>query len=611
MNKNKIKILLYHFYGCFILFFCLFFLFIIFVPVRLSVSFQTPLYADEDLNENNTTFFYESLFGIKYKANHLWYKQMDGVVTAYSSGFWLTSDIPSEKPVESKVTYNGNVYAGQTIDPSKLAVIMKYEDGSLRTVQNVSVTSDLVPMTSHCTIPVVTNAGLVSWETDVMTPVKLTASYDKSAMLGDVFDENKVIFELVYPDGNAEQNFNFSVENPPKYLSESMTLSIVSPYGETKLEIIPQNLQKLSVSYDESVYVGDVLSKDLVHVSMIKSDGSVSNITDFVFPETGVVKTDMDVVLATKFGNAYLHIEPIQVSSVTADYVTDPVSGGILDVGVVHLTYEDGIVRDVNVSDIQFIKDDLTLSDGIQTFWFEWNDLFYGLNVEPIDSNVIDVRNNRLSELNDIEFKTYELNQDQLSQIAVLCQRLGSDDPMTVAMEASLLANRYELYSDGSQNLADYMLHSGYWGEDAASYSTSYDPSDINLKIVEDVLIRGYRQLPLYVDEQAAVSDIKFQNSEDLEKNETELTKNDGSVFRYFMNSNDGSLMYGYTNSAFQKITGQILKTSNPENPVSISVDNDVDDDINFDISDETIESSDTVEDENVDQIEDDGIFIE
>lgn len=556
----------------------LFLLFVLFVPVRLSVSFSDPFYADEALSSENTTFSYRSLIGIPYPASHVWYDRTEDRLAAYSRGFWLDQKLSYQKPDSLTVSYDGTVYAGQPVDPSKLSVAAVYPDGTSRTVTEVSVTSDPVPMTTHCTIPVETNAGTVSWETDVVTPTDLSASYDETATLGDLFDENRVIFTLTYPDGTTGTSREFSVLDAPEYLSEAMTLTVTSDYGDTELSIVPQNLQQLSVSYGQTVYVGDTLSKEQVSMSMTQPDGTVSPITEFVFPEVGIVRTQTELLLSSPFGDGRLTITPVPVASITADYRTDPLAGEPLDVETLHLTYEDGTVRDVDVSEVTFLKDDLTLQDGRQMFWFTWNGLYYVLYVEPIALDVVSLRDERSSETQEISFATYDLTQEQLSQIAVLCQRLASDDPMGIAMEASLLANRYELYGSDAQDLAAYMVDSGYWGEDAASYGTSYQASELNIAIVEDVLVRGYRHLPLYVDAHAGRSDIQSQNSQGLEVGQTEVTKQDGTVFRYTVSSPDGSLLYGYTDDAYREVTGEVPLPSHPRQPV----DTDTEDGISF-----------------------------
>lgn len=100
--------------------------------------------------------------------------------------------------------------------------------------------------------------------------------------------------------------------------------------------------------------------------------------------------------------------------------------------------------------------------------------------------------------------QTYNLSDSQLKGIAALClQEQGS--AVGAAAEASLMANRFELYGSsygtGADGLYNYVVNSG-WFKDAASHvqNTSSVTNEV-LDAVKDVLVRGHRTLPLYIDE--------------------------------------------------------------------------------------------------------------
>lgn len=103
--------------------------------------------------------------------------------------------------------------------------------------------------------------------------------------------------------------------------------------------------------------------------------------------------------------------------------------------------------------------------------------------------------------------KYYFSNEIYLEQIAKICQgEQGS--PAGSAAEASLIANRYELYraNDGNgDNLANYVRTSGWWGQSAGSRmdASPKDPNTFNeiKDAVRKVLVDGKRTLPKYIDE--------------------------------------------------------------------------------------------------------------
>lgn len=108
----------------------------------------------------------------------------------------------------------------------------------------------------------------------------------------------------------------------------------------------------------------------------------------------------------------------------------------------------------------------------------------------------------------DPDFIKYNLSEEQLIQIARLCQQ----EQRTLegsAAEASLMANRYELHGQEYSDIYNYIKNSGWFAK--ASYYMNYGKlnSEI-LELVRTVLIEGKRILPKYVDEHDYIHDISF-----------------------------------------------------------------------------------------------------
>lgn len=110
------------------------------------------------------------------------------------------------------------------------------------------------------------------------------------------------------------------------------------------------------------------------------------------------------------------------------------------------------------------------------------------------------------------EFTKYSLTDAQLIQIARLCkQEQGSIDGARA--EASLAANRYEHYAGGYfkntySTIYGYMRNSGEFYRasyymDNGSYTQEY------VEAVRDVLVKGHRTLPLFVDVHDSWGDIR------------------------------------------------------------------------------------------------------
>lgn len=99
--------------------------------------------------------------------------------------------------------------------------------------------------------------------------------------------------------------------------------------------------------------------------------------------------------------------------------------------------------------------------------------------------------------------QTYDLTDDELRGIAYLCQ-LEQTTPIGASAEATLIANRFELYGVPYASLYKYVENSGWWGEVAHVKPILNNHSGANQDVVDavkEVLVYGKRIFPLYVDE--------------------------------------------------------------------------------------------------------------
>jgi len=98
----------------------------------------------------------------------------------------------------------------------------------------------------------------------------------------------------------------------------------------------------------------------------------------------------------------------------------------------------------------------------------------------------------------------YDLTESQLKSIAMLCQREQSS-AIGAAAEASLMANRFELYGSkfgsGATGLYNYIRNSGWWASSKNHMDNVSGLTSSVLSAVRDVLVSGKRTLPKYVDE--------------------------------------------------------------------------------------------------------------
>ena len=129
-------------------------------------------------------------------------------------------------------------------------------------------------------------------------------------------------------------------------------------------------------------------------------------------------------------------------------------------------------------------------------------------------------------------FRTYQLSEDQLRGIAALCEE-EQGSAIGAASEASLLANRFELYGASRGQSTIWATASSSWFA-AKSRARLYakNPSTSVYNAVKDVLVNGNRRLPNYIDEHDYVGDIgristgNYLNAGDFIPDRTEVYQN-------------------------------------------------------------------------------------
>lgn len=529
------------------------------LPVQLKlVDVELPMYDAVRLTADNVTGV--TLFGRHVPVKGLMAAQQeDGSlsVTCDIRDLRYVAQLNVIPAVSHKVVYDKPVYVGQPLDKTALHAYAVYEDGTELLLPDVIVSDAFVPMATKLTIPVRTYFRTVSWEVVPEVPVAITAEYTKTdASIGDVFDKDNVRVTLHYSDDSTCEIADFTIKEPPLYLTEELSLSVVSDYGTTTLSFTPQNIQQLSAGYDGAVYEGDMLDTEKFQLSMLDEAGKSVAITDFTFDNPGRIKTHTQVLLESKYGSGVVDIHPIPVTSVTGKLEQDVTPGmSVSDVAVTELilTYEDGRILTLEPTAVVFTNLDSGVIEDTYDIWFVYHGMRYSFSVGAVSDTLRQFRSNPdliTSVVN------YSMTDEQLQTVATLCQWIAGDNVLLAAAEASLLANRFALYSgdapstDGA-HLVNYMQESGYWGMDVADYLASHTAEDATLQLVRDVLVHGHRLLPAYVDERAVAADIALSLDADLVREDTMITKSDGVEFVFYTQpSADDMVLYGYTTAA-------------------------------------------------------------
>lgn len=171
-------------------------------------------------------------------------------------------------------------------------------------------------------------------------------------------------------------------------------------------------------------------------------------------------------------------------------------------------------------------------------------------------------------------FMTYSLTDDQLRQLANVCQQ-EQGTAKGAAAEASLMANRFELYGSaygtGETGLLSYVRDSG-WFANAGSVMdngpSNGELSDDILNAVKNVLVGGKRTLPAYVDEHDLLSDISSATTNGTaidvsdrsayKMHETTINNVYGATYKFYSFPDSNADPFGYTSDANREKFGDV-----------------------------------------------------
>lgn len=160
-------------------------------------------------------------------------------------------------------------------------------------------------------------------------------------------------------------------------------------------------------------------------------------------------------------------------------------------------------------------------------------------------------------------FKKYKLSNSEAYQIAALCQTEQGTSAKGVAMEASLIANRYQYYLEhqhGTKSLFAALNDTStcVGGFFLANLSNLHGEAlDDNVKVVKKVICEGKRALPLYINEHdtwpddiAHISTGSMYRKSDFVKGETVIYNTYKSTYTFYAWSpaNDP---FGYTSDFY------------------------------------------------------------
>ena len=172
----------------------------------------------------------------------------------------------------------------------------------------------------------------------------------------------------------------------------------------------------------------------------------------------------------------------------------------------------------------------------------------------------------------------YKLTEAQYKGIAKVCQR-EQGTVAGAAAEASLMANRFELYKKKNgtgTELYNYIRNNGWWGSPGRTMDNWRNVNSNIANAVKDVLVNGKRTLPQQVDEHDCIDCgsygydvVKIKVNGRVITNKSELKKRSNYISGktviynrygavYTFHSFPSGDPFGYTNTAYKKAQANI-----------------------------------------------------
>ena len=220
----------------------------------------------------------------------------------------------------------------------------------------------------------------------------LEAFYSVPFYEGSAFDVSNVFVTATYADGYKKQiTVN---EESVKWNKENNTAEISTEFGQTELKMNPIQATHVTAEYIDQVHAGDSLKKSNFRVIRYYRDGKTREMTDFTVSDLGPINQKTDVIVTTDLGETNVAIEPIAVDSVHPVLNKPPKTGDALNISALTCVYQDGYVKTLSSSDIDFITQiDKELSGGENTYKLNLYGKQYSFSVNAkLTSNVEDAK---------------------------------------------------------------------------------------------------------------------------------------------------------------------------------------------------------------------------
>ncbi len=278
---------------------------------------------------------------------------------------------------------------GDVPSEDNIAVTAAYSDGTIREVDNISISSQRTNKGFDVTV-------LFQQKRDtlfipVVKKTSIQAFYNGRVMVGDTIDPENIEVKMIYEDGFEKTITDFRMDLPSQ-IDQKTLLTIDTDYGQTELIVTPVTVTHTTAEYNKKIYIGDTLDRRSFRVTTYYSDGSCTEESDFSYTgkDIPILKSET-VIVKTKTGESKLEVTPLGVRQVHPVLFSQALSGKSIQLSGIVLVYEDGDSRTVPIEEVSFITAlDRSMQTGTNEYVFTYNNNTLSFVVEAKDKTNVD-----------------------------------------------------------------------------------------------------------------------------------------------------------------------------------------------------------------------------
>lgn len=247
------------------------------------------------------------------------------------------AEAATKKLASITAVYTGDtVLVGNSIDLKKLTVMGLYSDGSYERIKDYSLSTYVVEKAGTNTVTVFCDGVTASFYIEGKEIFTMSAYYEDSYVtVGQLLDLKKVKLFVYYSDGSDEHVTDFVLSGTYVNKVGENEFTVYYAGKSTKFSVTGKSVKKPYMMYafyfGDNVIVGNAPKREDFHVSILYTDNSIEEVTEYEITPSVIQKEGSNTVIVS-YGDLSEEVKIYGISrtveEITAEYVGLPVVVG-------------------------------------------------------------------------------------------------------------------------------------------------------------------------------------------------------------------------------------------------------------------------------------------